>query len=71
MKGERNDALLNGALMSLGALGVLDNVVAHWLLGLHRAVPGPYALHVESALVLVGVVLFAVGLRRELRARHR
>lgn len=67
---ERNDAMLNGALMALGAVPVLDNVVVHWMLELHRAVPGSYALQVEWALVILGALLFAIGLRRELRARH-
>jgi uncharacterized membrane protein len=62
--------MLNGALMAIGALAVVDNILAHWVLGLHRAVPGPYALHVEWTLVIVGAVLFALGLRRERRARR-
>jgi uncharacterized membrane protein len=68
---ERTDAMLNGALMAIGALAVVDNIVAHWLLGLHRAVPGPYALHVEWGLIVAGAVLFAIGWRRERRARSR
>ena len=64
------DAMLNGALMALGAVSVVDNVVAHWMLALHRAVPGPYALQVEWALVILGALLFAIGLRRELCARR-
>ena len=66
----RNQAMMNGALMALGALAVIDNILAHWILELHRAVPGPYALHVEWGLVAVGTVLFVLGLRRELRARR-
>ncbi len=38
----RNQALLNGAPVTLG-LAVVDNIVAHWLLGLHRALPDPEA----------------------------
>ena len=38
---QRTDALINGALIALGALGILDNLIAHWLLGVHRAVPEP------------------------------
>ena len=30
----RNAALLNGAFIAVGALAIIDNVVAHWLLGL-------------------------------------
>ena len=66
----RNEAMLNGALLALGALAVLDNVLAHWVLELHRAIPGPYALHVEWSLVILGALMFVLGLRRELRARR-
>ena len=38
-KHERNGALVNGALIALGTLSIVDNVVAHWPLGLHRAPP--------------------------------
>ena len=67
---DRNAAMLNGALMAVGALSVIDNVVAHWILELHRAVPGPYALHVEWSLIVLGAILFAIGFSRELRARR-
>lgn len=66
---DRTDAMINGALIALGALAVVDNVVAHWLLGLHRAVPGPWAGPVEVGLVLGGAGLVVLGLRRERRAR--
>lgn len=66
---QRNDALLNGALMALGLLGILDNVLVHWLLELHRAIPGPNAWEVEIALVIVSAVLLVAGGWRELRAR--
>ena len=69
MKG-RNDALVNGALIAAGALGILDNLVAHWLLGLHRAVPGPHALAAEIALVAVSTGLLVLGIWRERRARR-
>ena len=69
MKG-RNDALLNGALIAIGALGVLDNLVVHWLLGLHRAVPGRHALAAEIILVAVSTGLLVLGVWRERRARR-
>jgi uncharacterized membrane protein len=66
---ERTDALLNGALIAAGAIAVVDNAVAHWLLGLHRAVPGPAAPAVEVGLVVLGAAMLVAGLWRERRAR--
>jgi len=68
--GQRNAALLNGALIALGALAIVDNLLFHWLLGLHRAVPGPNATAVEIGLVVLGTVLLVIGLWREQRARR-
>ncbi len=68
---ERNDALVNGALIALGALAIVDNVVAHWLLGLHRAIPGPLAIPVEIGLVMLGLAMLGLGLWRERRVRKR
>lgn len=62
--------MLNGALMALGALAILDNIVVHWLLGLHRAVPGSDALTVEWFLIALGAVLLGLGAWRERRARR-
>ena len=56
--GERDHALINGAL------------VFHWILELHRAVPGPYALIVEVVLVIVSAGLLVVGIWRETHARR-
>jgi uncharacterized membrane protein len=69
---ERTGAMANGALIALGATAILDNLVAHWLLGLHRAVPDTsVAVVVETALVAVGIALLLVGLVRERHARRR
>lgn len=67
----RNGALVNGALIAAGTITIVDNVVAHWLLGLHRAMPGPAADIVEPLLVALGAVLLVIGLAREIRARRR
>jgi uncharacterized membrane protein len=67
---ERNEAFLNGVLVALGSLAVVDNVLAHWLLGLHRAVPGSWVDQVEVGLVLLGAVMLSVGVWREIRARR-
>jgi len=66
-KNDRNDALINGALIALGALAIVDNVVAHWLLGLHQAMAGA----VEVGLVVLGVDMLILGLWREVQARRR
>lgn len=67
---DRNSALINGALIALGALAIVDNILAHWLLGLHRAVPGAWAVYVEVGLVVLGTMLLSLGLWREVRARR-
>ena len=69
-RSDRSGALVNGALIAIGTLGVIDNVVVHWLLRLHRAVPGPWATEVEIALVVLSLGLLLVGLGREIRARR-
>ena len=66
---QRTDALVNGALIAIGALGVADNVVVHWALQLHRAVPGRHASAVEVTLVIISTGLLASGVWREWRAR--
>lgn len=69
---ERNGAMVNGALIALGAVAILDNLVAHWLLGLHHAVPdGGAATVVEVGLVVVGIALLTIGVTRERHARRR
>ncbi len=70
-KNDRTDAMVNGALIAVGVLGILDNLVSHWILGLHRAVPGPHATRVEVVLVVISTGLLILGLWREVRARRR
>ena len=67
----RSDAMINGALIAVGTLGILDNVVIHWLLKLHRAISGEHALAVELALVVISVALLLTGIWRERRARQK
>jgi uncharacterized membrane protein len=61
------DAMIDGALIAVGALAVLDNVVVHWLLGWHRLVEGwPHGanLAAEVALVVLGLAMLGAGLWR-------
>ena len=69
-KRDRNHALVNGALIAVGALAILGNIVAHWILGLHRAVPGSWAGPVAVALVVLGAGLLTIGVWRERKARR-
>jgi hypothetical protein len=68
---QRNSAALNGALMAVGLLAVVDNVVFHWLLGLHRLFDGPelVVFATEAVLVVLGIAMFGLGMFREGRAR--
>jgi cobalamin synthase len=67
----RNDAMLNGALIALGTLGVFDNVVIHWILGWHRAIEGsPYSLEIEIGIVAVSSAMLIAGVVRERRTRR-
>jgi uncharacterized membrane protein len=70
LKNDRNDAMINGALIGIGTLGVFDNMVNYWILELHRAVPGLYAWHVEAVLVVASAGLLLLGWWREMRARR-
>ncbi len=65
----RTDAMVNGALVGIGTLGIVDNIVVHWLWQLHRAVPGAHALGVEITLVVASAGLVALGIWCERRAR--
>lgn len=67
----RDDAMVNAALIALGALAVVDNVVFHWALQFHRFKDGwAGSIYVEVTLVLAGAAMVLVGALRERRARH-
>jgi uncharacterized membrane protein len=69
---ERANAMINGALIAMGILGIVDNIVIHWMIGLHRAIEGSeYALHAEIVLIIGSAILLMVGLQREMNARRR
>lgn len=69
---DRVDAMINGALVVIGAAAIIDNVVFHWLLGWHRlieGVPDPEVFLLELGIVLVGAVLLSIGAWREYTVR--
>jgi uncharacterized membrane protein len=69
---DRNDVMANAALIVLGALAVVDNVVFHWLLAFHRFKQGwPGSIYVEVLLVVIGAVMVTLGFVRERRTRQR
>lgn len=62
---------VDGALIGLGVLAVVDNLVFHWLLAFHRFEDGwSGSIYVEVLVAAVGVVMVAVG-ARDLRLRTR
>lgn len=68
--------MLNGALVAVGAVGVGDNVIFHWLLGWHRlnqAWTSTENLLAEGVLVGLSAGMAAAGIHRERRrgARRR
>jgi len=68
---ERNGILLNGILITLGLLAILDNLISHWLLGLHRILPNPtLSTYLEVFLFILGLVLFVIGICREIKGRR-
>lgn len=69
---DRNDGIVNAALVALGPLAMVDNVVFHWLLAFHRFKQvWSGSVYVEVLLVLTGAAMATVGLVRERRARQR
>ena len=71
---ERTDAMLNGALLVIGAAAVIDTIVVHWVLGWHRLIEGmadPTLFLLEVGVVLIGLVVFGIGAYREASARSR
>jgi hypothetical protein len=67
---QRTVAMINGALITASLLGILDNIIVHWTLELHRLVPWPNVLQLEIALVVISAGLFILGIWRERQARR-
>lgn len=69
---ERNRILVNGSLISLGLVAVLDNIFSHWLFKWHRILPDEtLSEYLEIALfILLGLVLLGIGVYREIKDRR-
>ncbi len=68
-RGPIGGRFMSGALITVGALAVFDNVVFHWILEFHRfKTDWPGSVWVEVVVVAVGAVMVVVGIRRELAA---
>ena len=53
--------LAAGLLLGVGAFHVLDSVLLHWVLGLHRINPHEHTLAWDLAYFAAGVLLLAAG----------
>lgn len=70
IKKYRSSALINGALISLGAVSILDNIISHWLLKWHRVLPDhKLSGFVEVAIFVLGIVMLSAGIYREVKGR--
>jgi len=68
---ERNRILINGSLISLGLVAILDNVFSHWIFKWHRILPDEtLSEYLEVALFILGLILFGIGLYREIKDRR-
>jgi len=66
----RNHILLNGMLISVGLIAVLDNVISHWLFKWHRILPDEtLSKYLETALFITGIVMLVSGIYREVKDR--
>ena len=67
---ERNHVLLNGMLISVGLIAVLDNIISHWIFKWHRILPDEtLSEYLEIALFIIGMLMFGLGIYREAKGR--
>jgi uncharacterized membrane protein len=62
---ERNRILINGSLISLGLIAVLDNIFSHWLFKWHRILPNETSSrYLGATLFILGLILLVIGVFR-------
>lgn len=67
----RNRILINGILIAAGMIAILDNIFSHWIFKLHSVLPDEtLSQYVEAALFVLGLILFGIGLFREIKDRR-
>lgn len=67
----RNHVLLNGMLISVGLIAILDNIISHWIFKWHRILPDEtLSEYLEIALFIAGIVMLGLGIYREIKGRR-
>ena len=62
--------MINGMLISVGLIAILDNVVSHWFFKWHRILPDEtLSKYLEIALFIAGIILLVIGIYREVKGR--
>ena len=68
---KRNRVLINGSLISLGFVAILDNIFSHWIFKWHRILPDEkLSEYLEIALFILGLILLGTGVFREIKDRR-
>jgi uncharacterized membrane protein len=66
----RNHILLNGMLISVGLIAILDNVISHWIFKWHRILPDEtLSKYLEITIFIAGIILLVIGIYREVKER--
>ena len=66
----RNHVLLNGMLISIGLIAILDNIISHWIFKWHRILPDEtLSKYLEIALFIAGIVMLGLGIYKEIKGR--
>lgn len=68
---KRNGILINGILISLGLVFVIDNIFFHWIFKWHRILPDHIlSNYLEVSIFILGLVLLGIGINREINGRR-